>query len=140
MGYSPFIGSRIIRKTIEESDIGLGIDSIMNPHTCSCISCFLCRIIVGSIIWWGCKIFRKLIRSGLDLLKKENIRIIFLYEILDFSFFLDRTDAVYIPGYDAHIILRLQILRDSVAYLYLDQECLRHDKRTAGELSLREIH
>ena len=102
MCYSTFICCRITRETIEKSDGRLLIDSIMDPYSCPSISCFFCRIVVGSIIWWREKIWRELIWSGLDLLHEENIWIVFLDQILDFSFFFCSSDTVYIPGDDFH--------------------------------------
>jgi hypothetical protein len=90
----------------------------MHPHTRASISWLFCRIIVSSIVRGRDEVGRELVGSRLYLLEKEYIRIVLLYEILDFSFFLDCTDTVHIPGDDTHknIINKVSLLYDFSQY------------------------
>jgi hypothetical protein len=80
------------------------IHSLMYPDTRSSISCFFGRIIERDIVLRGLEFQWDLIVTCLDLLHKYNIRIIGRDELGEFSLVIGRTDAIHVPGDDAHII------------------------------------
>lgn len=102
MSHSSFIGYWISWEARSKCNIKIGKNPSMNPYTRTCVTCFFCWIIVGLIWFWTIEIGWKLVMSSLDLLHKNNIRIIALNEILNLSFFLYSPKSVYIPSYDTH--------------------------------------
>lgn len=98
-----FIGGWV---ALESSLDGVDVLAHMfsNPDSGSSISWLLCRIVECLISVGIIEEESELIRTTLDFLHEEDIRLVGRDELVEFSLFLDCADAIDVPGDDFHSV------------------------------------